>query len=108
MSGSGPREDDHLNHADLQKALASSDPAERASAIARARFDPVAEQAVIEALHDADPAVRRACIRKLARWRGPSGIKALVQASASDPSPSVRAEAVAALGDILAGEQTDT
>jgi HEAT repeat protein len=107
MSRSGPRDEGDLNHADLQTALASSDPAERASAIERARFDPVAEQAVIEALQDADPAVRRAAIRTLARWREPLGIKALAQASASDPTPGVRAEAVAALGAILASEGND-
>ena len=104
MSGSGPHQEGDLSHADLQKALASSDPAERASAIGRARLDPTAEQAVIEALQDADPDVRRASIKKLARWRRPLGIRALIQASAGDPSPSVRAEAVAALGAILESE----
>ena len=104
MSGSSPREEGDLSHVDLQKALASSDPAERASAIGRARLDPVAEQTVIEALQDADAEVRRASVKTLARWRRPLGIKALIQASATDPSPSVRADAVAALGAILEKE----
>jgi HEAT repeat protein len=90
-----------LGLAELLEALASSDPAVRARAIARARLSPGAEDVLIEALGDADPDVRREAVRALARTEGRKATGALLEVSSGDVSVAVRAEAVAALGRIL-------
>jgi HEAT repeat protein len=54
------------------------------------------------ALRDAHQEVRRASVRTLARIGGPDAARALVETSSQDVSPAVRAEAVAALGRVLA------
>jgi HEAT repeat protein len=101
MSKKGPPEGQGIGRAEFQKALKSNDPARRAAAISRARYELDVEEAVIEALADPDAGVRAASVRALARWGARSGIRALVAASANDPSPDVRAEAVLALSRIL-------
>jgi HEAT repeat protein len=90
-----------LGLAELLEALASSDPAVRARAIARARLSPGAEDVLIEALGDPDPDVRREAVRALARTEGRRATGALLEVSSGDVSVAVRAEAVAALGRIL-------
>lgn len=96
-SAGGPQ----LGLAELMEALASSDPAVRARAIARARPSPGAEDVLIDALGDPDPSVRREAVRALARTEGRKATGALIEVSAGDVSVAVRAEAVAALGRIL-------
>ena len=96
-SAGGPQ----LGLAELLEALASSDPAVRARAIARARPSPGTEDVLIDALADPDPDVRREAVRALARTEGRKATSALIEVSAGDISVAVRAEAVAALGRIL-------
>jgi HEAT repeat protein len=89
---------------ELRAALASSDPARRASALARARLEPGVGDAMISALSDPNEEVRRASVRALTRLRTPAAIRAVAAACSRDMSPSVRAEAVAALGRMLAAD----
>jgi HEAT repeat protein len=96
-SAGGPQ----LGLAELMEALASSDPAVRAGAIARARPSPGTEDVLIDALADPDPGVRREAVRALARTEGRKATGALIEVSAGDVSVAVRAEAVAALARIL-------
>lgn len=99
-----------LGPSELRAALASPDPSVRARAIPRARPEPGVVDVLIEALRDASPDVRRAAVRALARTRGPKATREIVRLSADDLSVSVRVEAVAALGRILAarsGHQND-
>ena len=97
MDPAGPS----LALAELRAALASSDPAVRARAIAKVRTEPGIQEALIEALRDASADVRRAAVRALARLQGPMAARVLVQISTEDLAVSVRAEAVAALGRIM-------
>jgi HEAT repeat protein len=90
-----------LGLSELRAALASSDPAIRARAIARVREEPGVQDALIEALRDASAEVRRAAVRTLARLQAPGTTRALIHVSSNDLSVAVRAEAVAALGRIL-------
>jgi HEAT repeat protein len=101
MVEQSPPEGHEIGPVEFQRAIASSDPAERAAAIARAQYEPEVEEAVIKALADRDPGVRTAAVRALARWRGRPGIRALIESGAGDSSPEVRAEAVLALSRIL-------
>jgi HEAT repeat protein len=101
MVKQSPPEGPEIGRAELHQALMSTDPAERAEAIARARYEPEVEEAVIGALGDPNSGVRTAAVRALGRWRGRLGVKGLIRSSANDPSPDVRAEAVLALGRIL-------
>jgi HEAT repeat protein len=96
-----PRGAPSLGLAELRAAFASPDPSVRARAIPRVRPEPGVQEALIEALRDASPDVRRAAIRALARLPGPRAARALIQVSTDDLSVTVRAEAVAALGKIL-------
>jgi HEAT repeat protein len=59
------------------------------------------EELAVEALVDPEAEVRVAAVRALSRLRGPQGTKALMETAAGDPSPPVRAAALAALGGIL-------
>jgi HEAT repeat protein len=87
---------------ELRAELASTDPARRASALARARPEPGVDEAMISALSDPNEEVRRASVRGLAQIGTPAAIRAVSAACSRDLSPSVRAEAVAALGRMLA------
>jgi HEAT repeat protein len=87
--------------ADLQAALTSRDPARRMAAIQAAGSAPGVEQVLIAALADSNELVRVAAIRALAPLNEPKGVRALIRAAAQDPSPRVRAEAMAGLGRIL-------
>jgi HEAT repeat protein len=90
-----------LGLAELRAALASPDPAVRARAVPRVRQERGVQEALIEALRDASPDVRRAVVRALARMEGPTATRELIRVSTDDLSVAVRAEAVAALGRIL-------
>jgi HEAT repeat protein len=103
MVEQSPPEGPDIGPTAFHRAVSSSDPAERAAAIARAQYEPEVEEAVIKALADPDPGVRMAAVRALARWGGRSATKALMESGAADPSPEVRAVAVEALGRILEG-----
>jgi HEAT repeat protein len=59
------------------------------------------EELMIEAVHDPEAEVRLAAVQALTRLRGPGATRALMLAAAGDPSPAVRAEALAGLGRIL-------
>jgi HEAT repeat protein len=100
MEGDGPAET-VPGLVELERALASANPAQRRAALARVQPRWGLEQAVIDALADQDPEVRRASARALGRLDGPNGIRALIRASAGDLSASVRAEAIVALSRIL-------
>jgi HEAT repeat protein len=86
---------------ELREALSSGDPAARADAVARVRPDPGVEEALVEALDDPDPGVRRGAVRALAMFRTAITIRALMRVAAGDIAPTVRAEAVAAVGTLL-------
>jgi HEAT repeat protein len=90
-----------LGLSELRAALASPDPGVRARAIPRVREEPGVQEALIEALRDVSPDVRRAAVRALARLEGPRVTRELVRVSMDDLSVSVRAEAIAVLGRIL-------
>ena len=90
-----------LGAGELRQALASGDPAARADAIARVRPEPGVEEALVEALDDSDPGVRWAAVRALAGFRGAITIRALMRVASGDIAPTVRAEAVAAVGNLL-------
>lgn len=96
-----PRGAPSLGLSELRAALASPDPAVRARAIPRVRAETGVQEALIEALQDASPDVRRAVVRALARLEGPRATRELIRVSMDDGSVSVRAEAVASLGRIL-------
>ena len=63
---------------------------------------------MVGALDDPEPEVRLASVQALTRLRGPSGTRALMRAAAGDPSPAVRAEALAGLSRILQARSPDT
>jgi HEAT repeat protein len=90
-----------LGLSELRAALASPDAAVRARAIPRARPEPGVPEALIEALRDFSPDVRRAAVRALAHVRGARATRELMRVTVDDISAAVRAEAVAALGRIL-------
>jgi HEAT repeat protein len=90
-----------LEPAEVEEALASTDPHARAQALLRARREAGLERILVQALEDDEPRVRRAAVRALAALRGPRGTHALMQVAAHDLSGLVRAEAIAALGRIL-------
>jgi len=102
-SAGGPQ----LDLAELMEALASTDPAVRARAIARARPSPGVEDVLIDVLADANPDVRREAVRALGRTEGRKATRALIEVSEGDISIAVRAEAVAALGRILRARTPD-
>ena len=52
-------------------------------------------------LMDEEPLVRLAAVRALTRAPGPHVTREIMRVAATDPSPAVRAEAVAALGRAL-------
>ena len=91
----------------LGEALASPDAAVRAQAILAAPTRPGAEEVLLRALEDEAAEVRRAAVLALARVPTPTATRSLLRAVGSDPSPTVRAEAVAALGRILASRMPE-
>ena len=90
-----------LGLAELREALASADARTRARAIERARDEPGVEQALMEALRDPDPGVRRSAVRRLGDLAGPRVARALIEVSEGDLSVSVRAEEVSVIGRLL-------
>jgi HEAT repeat protein len=84
--------------AGLRDALASKDAPTRAEGILRAPNVPGVEELLIAALADPVTEVRRAAVRALGRMGGARGLRAIMDVSSQDLSPSVRAEAVAVLG----------
>src|SRR2546427_456543 len=101
MTGDGSVMEPTLTPAELRSALFSGDPRERAAALRRVRPDPAAEPAVLVALHDDHVEGRLAATGTLARLPGPRAARALIEASALDPSPQVRLAAVGALASLL-------
>ncbi|HEX8100343.1 MAG TPA: HEAT repeat domain-containing protein [Actinomycetota bacterium] len=101
---SGERE---LAPAEVEAALGSTDPQARAQALLRARREAGLERILVQALEDDEPRVRRAAVRALAALRGPRGTRALMHVAAHDLSAVVRAEAISALGRILASRSPD-
>jgi HEAT repeat protein len=85
----------------LREALTSPDPRVRAETIARTGRVAGVEPLLIGALQDAEPAVRRAAVRALARRQGPATARALIRTASADPASPVRLEAVAAIGRLL-------
>jgi HEAT repeat protein len=81
--------------------LRSPDPAVRALALDRAAPGAGVEEVLVVALGDVSTQVRRAAARAIGRIDGPLATRALIERSAADLSPGVRAEAASALGRIL-------
>ena len=93
--------DDLPGARELRAALASPDPSIRARAVLRAPPGPGVEPMMLAALDDEDPEVRLASVQALIRLGGPAATRAVMAAAARDPSPAVRAEALAGLARIL-------
>src|SRR5205823_13201640 len=96
-----------LTPAELRSALFSDDPHVRAAALRKARPDPGVEPAVLIALHDDHAEVRLAATGTLSHLPGPRAARALIEASALDPSPAVRLAAVGAIGRLLEARTRD-
>jgi hypothetical protein len=93
----------------FDEALRSQDPVRRANAILSAPVGSDLERLLVLHLGDPSPSVRVACVRRLVAAHGPRGVRALIRAAAQDPSPTVRGEAIAALGRIMeARTRSDT
>ena len=93
-----PPSDGPVGAPELRAALQAGSLIDRVAAVRRVLPGPGVVQAVVEALGDPAAEVRVAAIHALARLGGPVGSRALLGVSVEDPSPTVRAEAVAALG----------
>jgi HEAT repeat protein len=102
MTSGGPSGRSEFRLAELGRALASADPRTRAAAAVRAGSEPGAEEMLVLVLTDEEPLVRLAAVRALAGVSGPRATRAIIRVAATDPSPEVRAEAVAAVGRALA------
>jgi HEAT repeat protein len=85
----------------FDEALRSQDPVRRANAILSAPEGSDLERILVLHLGDPSPSVRVACVRRLVASHGPRGVRALIRSAAQDPSPTVRGEAIAALGRIM-------
>jgi HEAT repeat protein len=101
MTSGGPSGGSELRLAELGRALASADPRTRAAAAARAGSEPGAEGMLLLVLTDEEPLVRLAAVRALAGVSGPQATRSIIRMATTDPSPEVRAEAVAAVGRAL-------
>jgi HEAT repeat protein len=62
---------------------------------------------MVEAMDNPEPEVRRASVQALTRLGGPMGALALMRVAGSNPSPAVRAEALAGLSRILQARSAD-
>jgi hypothetical protein len=85
----------------LRQLVRTGSPVQRAAAIAAARPAPGVEEVLVEALDDPEVAVRVSAVRTLAGAARSRGTGALIRVTSTDPAPQVRAEAVAALAQIL-------
>jgi hypothetical protein len=81
--------------------LADPDPFLRMSAIAAMRGRVECEAALVRALSDRYPMVRREVVRALRSTGSSYATETLIKVAAHDPSAEVREEAVAALGALL-------
>jgi HEAT repeat protein len=100
-SSSGAPGPGAIGPAEIHVALASDDPMVRAAALRGITIDAATEPLVLTALHDDHPTVRMASAKALGGSISPQAARALIEASAVDPSPEVRAGAVESLGRIL-------
>jgi HEAT repeat protein len=98
----------------VRRALQAQDPVARYAALQRvggvrlpeAALQAELEDAVADALSDAEPDVRVAAIRALVRLGARDALRALITASSDDPSTHVRREAVAALARLVSAPRT--
>jgi HEAT repeat protein len=81
------------------------DPFVRAEALGGLGASPPLLDALISALDDDFPVVRRQAVRSLREAGGPRAARALIEAANQDPSAEVREEAVAALAAMLRAAQ---
>jgi hypothetical protein len=85
----------------LLRALEDPDPFVRSKAVEGLGGHPEAERAVMAALDDDYPMVRRSAVRALRRSTRSRAAQALVEVVSHDPSAEVREEAVGVLAQIL-------
>lgn len=83
---------------DLKTAIESPDPFVRTDALARADS---ASDAIVAALTDDYPLVRREAVRALGRRGDEEAARVLLRAAAHDPAAEVREEAVSALAGMM-------
>jgi hypothetical protein len=81
--------------------LSDPDPFVRIEAMEQLRSHPALVDALLRALHDDYPVVRRQAVRALKEAGGPQATRALLEVANQDPSAEVREEAVAALAAML-------
>ena len=86
---------------ELIRAAAAADPFARADAVGSLRGHAGAEPALLQALRDDYPQVRRAAIGSLVGTGDPIAIRAVIDLVDHDPSAEVRAEALEALSASL-------
>jgi len=89
---------DTMTGQDLKAALTSPDPFVRTDALARADL---ASDAIVAALTDDYPLVRRQAVRALGRRGDEEAARVLLRAAAHDPAAEVREEAVSALAGMM-------
>ena len=85
----------------LRRGARTGSPLQRAAAIAASRPGPGVEEILVEALDDPEVPVRLSAVRALAGAARSRGTRALIRLTSTDPAPQVRAEAIAALAQIL-------
>ncbi|HMC36875.1 MAG TPA: HEAT repeat domain-containing protein [Actinomycetota bacterium] len=85
----------------LLQALQDPDPFVRAKALGGLAGRPGVDPAVISALGDDYPMVRREAVRALRLAQSPQSAQALVDVVSHDPSAEVREEAVSVLAELL-------
>ena len=85
----------------LVMALRDPDPFVRVDALAAAFVDDDTVDAIVGALGDDYPLVRREAVRALARFDGSRAARELLGAAAHDPSAEVREEAVEVLASMV-------
>jgi HEAT repeat protein len=85
----------------LLQALEDPDPFVRTRALGGLAGRPGVDPALVAALGDDYPMVRREAVRALRHARGSPAAQALVDVVSHDPSAEVREEAVSALAELL-------
>jgi hypothetical protein len=95
-----PAESSDHAAARLQR-LRDPDPFVRIEAMEQFRGHPALQEALLRALRDDYPVVRRQAVRALKEVGGPRATKALLEVANQDPSAEVREEAVGALAAML-------
>jgi HEAT repeats len=90
-----------------RRRLDDPDPFVRIEAIVELRGQPDVIEALLRALQDEYPVVRRQAVRALRDSGGPQAIRALIEVANQDPSAEVREESVVALGSLLREARSD-